>query len=249
MGTTQVSCTASDAVGQAASCEFSIQVLKPPKLKYTKFMAFGDSITEGEIGAVSRFRIVDPTKAYPTLLQQMLAARYTAQTVTVTNEGEGGESATDAVGRLQNLLATRHPQVVILSEGTNDLNGGSSHIYPAADAMEDMARRIVESGAVAIVGTVPPMRAGFPKAGCPDCVVPYNARVVTLATRRGARIVDIYRVLKAHITTLIGDDGIHPTAAGYEAMATAYFNAIVKWFGPDPGGADAAGQAGYVDHH
>ena len=253
IGTTAVSCSASDAAGQTASCQFSIRVLKPPQIQYTKFMAFGDSITEGQVGVVSSFRIVDETKAYPTVLRQMLVARYTAQTITVVNAGLGGEFATGSgtYGRLQHALAANHPQVVILSEGTNDLNAGyQDSITPTANAMEDLTRLVLSFGVkVVIVGTIPPMRPEGPKAFCPDCVVPYNSLVKTLVSAKGARTVDTYTLLKKNLGTLIGDDGIHPTAAGYETMATTYFNAIVKWFEPDPGSAIAAGQAEYGNHH
>jgi lysophospholipase L1-like esterase len=251
IGTTTVSCEARDAAGQTASCQFSVRVLKPPRIKYTRFVAFGDSITEGETGTSLLFgpRIVDSAHSYPTLLGQMLSARYTAQKITVVNEGRGGELAVNATPRLLSVLSADRPQVVILSEGSNDLNGGASHIKPASDAMEDMARKIVESGRIAIVGTVPPMREGLRRAGCPECVVPYNARVVMLTSRRGAQIVDIYPLINSNITALIGVDGLHPTAEGYQVIAQAYFDAIVKLFETDPGGAIASAQARHDDHH
>ena len=247
IGTTRVSCTATDAAGQQASCQFSIAVAAPPppppRLGYTNFMAFGDSITEGVVSPAPAFLILDPASAYPTKLHQMLAARYTAQTITVANEGKGGEFATGALGRLQSALAARHPEVVLLSEGTNDLNGGKmSAIEPAARALEDMTRAILDSGAVAIVGTIPPMREDGPKAGCPSCVEPYNARVVALTSARGARIVDIYALLKADMPRFIGADGIHPTAAGYDVMAKGYYDAIVAWFETRTAGAAPSGR-------
>ena len=230
VGTTPVACTASDAAGQSASCTFAVDVLAPPRLQYTRFMAFGDSITEGETGSAGSFRIVDSSAAYPTRLQQMLAAHYTAQTVTVVNAGMGGQWAQYDLGRLQQALAAWRPDVVLLSEGSNDLNNGSEYIVPAANAMEDMTRAILASGAVAVVGTIPPMRPGLKRAGCPECVVPYNLRVVSLTSGKGAKIVDVYARIAPEIDLLIGPDGLHPTAAGYEVIAQAYFKAITGWF-------------------
>ncbi len=53
VGTTTVSCTATDALQRADVCSFAITVLAvppPPKLAVTRFFAFGDSITRGEDG-------------------------------------------------------------------------------------------------------------------------------------------------------------------------------------------------------
>jgi hypothetical protein len=53
VGTTSVSCTATDALQQTAVCLFVITVLapvQPPVLAATSFLAFGDSITWGDDG-------------------------------------------------------------------------------------------------------------------------------------------------------------------------------------------------------
>jgi hypothetical protein len=53
MGSTLIKCTAEDTNHLTASCEFEVQVLaappKPPapQISATRFVAFGDSITEG----------------------------------------------------------------------------------------------------------------------------------------------------------------------------------------------------------
>ncbi len=251
IGATTVSCEARDAVGRTASCQFSVRILKPPRIKYTRFVAFGDSITEGETGTSLLFgpRIVDSAHSYPTLLGQMLSARYTAQKITVINEGRGGELAVNAPPRLLSVLSADRPQVVILSEGSNDINGGMSGIQPAAFAMEDMTRAIVQSGAVAIVGTIPPQRPGGHRAWCPECVVPYNQEVVMLTSGKGAQIVDIYKVLNRDPDLYISPDGLHPSQDGYALIAQTYFKAIVKLFETDPGGAIASAQARHDDHH
>jgi len=229
IGTTPVSCTARDAAGQTKTCAFSVAVAAPPRLKFTKFMAFGDSITEGVVSPAPTLLRLDLASSYPTRLQQQLTARYTAQTVTVVNAGKAGEFAADALPRLQHELKANRPQVVILAEGTNDLN---AQLGPDQTAvrMEDLAREVIYFGAIAVVGTIPPMRPGGPKANCPDCVPPYNARVVALTSSKGARTVDIYPVIAADMPLLLGADGIHPTVAGYQAIATTYFDAIAALF-------------------
>ena len=48
VGSTRVACAASDSRGNAASCSYDV-VVAPPPLPRTSFLAFGDSMTAGEI--------------------------------------------------------------------------------------------------------------------------------------------------------------------------------------------------------
>jgi lysophospholipase L1-like esterase len=87
VGSTTVACTATDAVHRANSCTFSVTVSPPaPHLSVTRILAFGDSITEGEVPLASEFglrlRLVMPGQSYPADLTSMLAQRYTAQGAT-----------------------------------------------------------------------------------------------------------------------------------------------------------------------
>src|SRR5207247_1531394 len=109
VGTTSVSCTARDARQHLASCSFLVSIMRLPQLAATRFLAYGDSITAGELdtlcGSTTTFglgylealqnapRVFDPGRAYPTKLQSLLAARYTAQTITIVNAGLSAERA------------------------------------------------------------------------------------------------------------------------------------------------------------
>jgi lysophospholipase L1-like esterase len=84
IGSTAITCTATDAVRRTASCSFAVTVtLPPPHLGVNRILAFGDSITEGEVPAVGEFRIrprfVEADKSYPADITTLLAQRYTAQ--------------------------------------------------------------------------------------------------------------------------------------------------------------------------
>src|SRR5690606_955153 len=47
VGSTLVRCTVTDAIGQG-SCTFRVEVTRPAKrLKFKRFLAFGDSVTQG----------------------------------------------------------------------------------------------------------------------------------------------------------------------------------------------------------
>ena len=78
----------------------------------------------------ARARFLDVNSAYPTKLEALLAARYRAQSLTVRNEGASGECVSAAsctpagVPRLPGVLAADMPEVLLLQEGINDVNGG-----------------------------------------------------------------------------------------------------------------------------
>lgn len=67
-GATRVVCTATDSKNITASCSFNVMVTIPPKIGATAFVAFGDSITAGEVrseGSSAGLHTlkVDPIKA------------------------------------------------------------------------------------------------------------------------------------------------------------------------------------------
>src|SRR5579859_3609417 len=87
VGSTAVKCVATDAVRRSASCSFAVSVALPsPRLGVTTILAFGDSITEGEVPVAGEFSVlsirpmfVEPNNAYPADLTILLGQRYTAQ--------------------------------------------------------------------------------------------------------------------------------------------------------------------------
>ena len=143
IGTSTVTCTP-DQPTLASSCSFSITITPPDrKLRFTRFMAFGDSITlgflrtllppgvtAGEILALLRTggrsnpgisTAVDLLTAYPAQLQNLLSSVYVTQQINVANEGQGGEMTTDGVSRLTSSLLSVQPDALLLFEGFNDL--------------------------------------------------------------------------------------------------------------------------------
>ncbi|MEK6630721.1 MAG: HYR domain-containing protein, partial [Acidobacteriota bacterium] len=120
-GTTTVTCRASDAGTQSAVCSFQVTVVRPPELTATRFMAFGDSLTEGQQVLALPFLVVVPNEAYPFRLNILMSARYEDQTIVVDNEGKSGEWISDGLARLPGVLTARNPQVLLLLDGANDL--------------------------------------------------------------------------------------------------------------------------------
>ncbi len=244
-GITEVQCSASDAANQRVSCLFNVIINAfSPQLARTRFLAFGDSLTLGEIttptdssarvgeGRSYILRVV-PGASYPTKLAEMLKGRYRSQigNIEVTNAGRSGEWAQDGAKRLVQVLNGSRPEVVILLEGVNDiatlLDRG---IGPAASAIASMIRESKGRGAEVVVGTLPPSRPAGDHALPASLVMQYNERLRQVAASEGATLVDLYSPMLGLVSVYIGVDGLHPNEEGYRRMAELFMHAIREKF-------------------
>jgi len=242
LGTNSVSCTATDSQARHANCSFSVVISAVPVLKHVKFLAFGDSVTEGTISSPCpaneafdtlwmKMAVVAP-QSYPYKLQALLAARYTSQMVSVTNEGKAGENVATGSARLPGVLDKTEPEVLLLLDGFNDLLAAGrkgtfdTEIPRIAGELEDMVKEGRSQNASVLLATLP---AGDP-AGCRGQGAPgipaLNDRIRRIAADEGATLVDLYGGLGGSPTGVIGIDGLHPTDDGYTKMAQVWFDAI-----------------------
>lgn len=198
-----------------------------PRIAKTRFVAFGDSLTEGVVSApvTLRLTLIDAPSAYPGRLVAALRARYYDQTdIVVLNEGKAGEFALDGKARLPDVIKADSPQVVLLMEGANELNVlGRRGVSRAVGALEDMIKDATRRGCVVFVATLPPQRAsGINGAGAPY-VEELNAQIRKTAADEGAALVDVYSQFDL---SLVGQDGLHLTEAGYVRLAEIFAGTI-----------------------
>lgn len=235
VGSTTVTCTATDARARSASCSFAIVVSPPPRLSATRFLAFGDSLTQGEIvseGSVGGIRplLIDDAKAYPTVLRELLNSRYTVQTVSVINRGQRGVKAVDAPPDLSAFLALNQYDAVLLMHGNNDLLlQDSIAMAAAANAMQQMVRDAKSRRVQVLLATLPPQNVDgcCPRRGVgAPLVVPYNDRLKLIAASENVPLVDVYQAFSGELARLIDFDGLHPTAEGYRRIADTFFDII-----------------------
>jgi lysophospholipase L1-like esterase len=244
IGTTAVTCKATDSLNRSSECAFPVTVSKLAQLSRTRFLAFGDSITAGEVtfpvvGAVSHAaglitkQIVVPSAAYPTVLERTLRGRYSSQaaSITVANYGLGGEKAINARARFIEALNIVRPEAVLLWEGHNDIGGGiDGAASGAASEMRAMAAEARLRGMRVFIGTMVPPRPGGTKPIGQLYVDDFNNRMRALAANEGAVLVDIYGALLPEVTRWVGIDGLHPTEVGYAKIADVWFQAIQATF-------------------
>ena len=225
------------------SDEVSVTVV--PTLRISSIVAFGDSLTAGVTSSViPTSEQLEPNSSYPALLLELLNQRYSAQTFRVTNAGVPGEHAAEAISRLQRELGSLQPDVVLIMEGTNDLDPDSTTPgLRGAEAIETMVQDARSRGVDPILATIPPQRGS--SRGTEPRVDPYNDIMRQIAIRQSVPLVDVHQIInfgqclgaESLVLSCLGDDDLHPTAQGYGLIANAFFQRLMDLYeSRSPGG-------------
>jgi lysophospholipase L1-like esterase len=207
------------AVGVAAL--LLLPAAAPAQLRY---LAFGDSITEGTGDDPERTE-----RGYPPRLAALLEAA--GIEALVENHGVGGERTPEALERV-NAVLNRGGDAFLLMEGSNDISRQIS-METTLFNLGEMARRAQLRGISTVHATVIPR---VPWANV-DADNKANARFAQalrdLAEAAGRRLVDTFEIFGA-LPDAFGDfylrdtdDHVgHPNAAGYDAMARAFADVL-----------------------
>jgi lysophospholipase L1-like esterase len=237
VGRTAVTCNGADTKGLTGTCTFTVTVTAPPTISLTQYLAFGDSITAGEITIIGEGGIhtlqLFPGLAYPADLQSSLRARYTAQSMVVTNSAFKGETTSIGLSRLQIPSTLAGQQVLLLMEGANDINQATdAQVLTALSNIRAMVRLAKGRGVRVFLATLPPQNPAAVgcsvvcRAGGVQQLPGYNLGLKAIAASENVALVDVFAALSGDLTTFIGPDGLHPTAGGYQATAQAFFDSI-----------------------
>jgi lysophospholipase L1-like esterase len=143
------------------------------------------------------------------------------------NRGIGGQTSSQMVLRMMSDVVALEPRAVHIMAGTNDIAGntGPMTLQMSADnfkAMVDVARR---HSIQVLLATIPPA-ASFPWR--PDLetrkpIQSMNRWLRHFAEQSGLLLVDYWPVLDDGTGAMkpgLSADGVHPTEAGYDSMAT-----------------------------
>ncbi len=209
----------------------------------TRFMAFGDSITWGQISSFDGSILFDqlPGTEYPVQLDAQFESAFPSQDFTVTNEGVPGEWALQAIssGRFAQRMAAQRPQALLLLEGINDLNNAQSTTATVGylQQMVEIARLYNTTVFIATMfQTCVSDNNGQIRPNAADKIVGFNNAVKTMAAgRQNVYVVDLYPVFGNNCgpnggTGILGGDGLHPNPSGYSLIATAFRNAVSSVF-------------------
>jgi acyl-CoA thioesterase-1 len=172
--------------------------------------AFGDSLSAG-FGA-------EAGKSYPDFLQKLLDAK--GYKYRVVNAGVSGDTSTDGVERVGDVLAAK-PAAVILELGGNDGLRG----LPVAGTKANLEQLIValqKSGAkVVLAGITLPRNYGATYIQSFDKIYTDLAKQYKLTL-----IPFLLQGVAVSGPGLMQQDGIHPTAAGNEKVAATVFKYV-----------------------
>lgn len=225
------------ALGIAAVCAAMAACTSPlaprvPFLKATRYLAFGDSLTEGVVtSGNSPFTGLTAglPVSFPFQLDELLRDRYPDQNPVVFNAGRAGENAVDALPRLRAVLDEADADVLLLLHGANDLNGGIGRVPATLEAIRGMIREARGRGVAVMLATQPPQCTGGtpPRGGAASFLAGFNQSLAAMGTQEGARIVDLFSKVDV---SLQGPDCLHPKAAGYTRIAEIFFDEIIAAF-------------------
>lgn len=184
----------------------------PSKREGPVIVAFGDSLTAGVAG-----------KSYPEYLDDIL--REHGYKYAVENQGVSGDTTTDGLARIENVIAAK-PALVILEFGGNDGLRGVP-VDSTRKNLEEMISRIQEAKIpLVLLGITLPPNYG------PDYVKPFTAMFPELAKKY--KIASLPFLL-AHVyqdPKLMQPDGIHPNGDGNRIVAQDVFQLISKMLKP-----------------
>ena len=242
LGATTVTCVASDHLGRQAACSFGV-TLSAAVLSVTRFLAFGDSFTEGENGRLTAFGtpFLDVPNSYPTKLAALFAAEFPDQGIVVVNRGQSGEAVEDGLTRLPGELAAVRPDALLLLDGYNNLLDdcpfgeaiGSTcraTVDYVVSKLRDMIRTARGAGVryvfVSTLTPPGPVVGPEPRAISLDAVAQVNDRIRPMVPAEGAVLVDPYPLFLGHEAEYVDEDGLPLRPAGYQVLAETFFSAI-----------------------
>ncbi len=165
-------------------------------------VALGDSLTAGHG--------VEAHEAYPARLEALL--RREGYRYRVVNAGVSGDTTAGGLRRVEWVLRA-HPDVAIVALGANDGLRGLS-VAAMRENLERIVRRLQEAGArVLLAGMRLPPNYGA------EYTREFAAAFPAVARGTGASLMPFLLDGVAARPALNQADGIHPNAAGHQAMA------------------------------
>lgn len=162
-------------------------------------VAFGDSLTAG-FGAA-------PQESYPAELERLLGRE-------IVNRGRNGDTAADALARLESDVLVLDPSLVLVTLGGNDVMRRVP-VEETVSSLREIFTRLTARGAMVVYLGIDP---------------PFVGPARTDAIRELCRELGVLHVDRV-MAGLWGDparmaDRIHPNAAGYRVMAERVHEAL-----------------------
>ncbi len=162
-------------------------------------VAFGDSLTAGVSG-----------RSYPEALQDLLDRD--GYKYRVENQGVSGDTTSDGLARIDNVIAAK-PALVLLEFGGNDGLRGVP-VEATRDNLNQMVQRIKSAQIpLVLLGITLPPNYG------PEYVQPFTAIFPSLAAQEHIKLMPFLLLHVYQNHALMQPDGIHPNEEGNKIVA------------------------------
>lgn len=148
---------------------------------------------------------------YPSILAGMIGK-------TVINRGQGGAKSSSGADQVASALAADQPAFLLILYGANDVIHGYSHDSVIAN-LRTMISAARANQTVPILATLTPMSGSHVLwAGDASAL---SDEIRSLASQEQVSLADLEKAFGSD-PTLISDDGLHPSQAGYEKIAEVF---------------------------
>jgi lysophospholipase L1-like esterase len=186
------------------------------------YTAFGDSITLGLVVLGRNPLVVQHTPGYVGPLRGMLDDVF--GTVTISNDGVGGELTSEGVNRISGVISARRPDALLLMEGTNDI---TFLVDPATIAfnLQQMINRAkgAQPGIVNFLGMIIPRNEGWNNE-LNRRTDEVNVLLAGVAEATRATLVDTHTALDGQ--GALFSDHVHPNGDGYAVLAGSWYDVV-----------------------
>jgi lysophospholipase L1-like esterase len=184
------------------------------------YMAFGDSITRQEDAPQQN--------EYPRRLQDLLAAHFGG--AEVTNQGRDGTNSYEGMDRITRNVQAQRPAYTLLLYGTNDWHDQTCQDAPpcrVVDNLRVMVHAVKRERSLPVLATIPPVNPALNPAQRNEWVRVVNDALRPMAQQEGALLVDVHAAfMRQPALGPLFADHVHPSDAGRQIIAEAFFQAI-----------------------
>jgi lysophospholipase L1-like esterase len=222
----QLADPAADEDGCAAPAAASTGAVPRRPRVWTRYVALGDSLTEGLVDA-------DPARedGYVGWADRLAAhldavAAQAGHRVAYANLAVRGRLLDDIVGPQLEAALAMEPDLVSIVGGGNDIMRPSVDLTELAERLETAVVRVRATGADVLLATpTDPREAGLFRALRPRHAV-HAANILTIAQRHGAHVLNLWGSDWLRDWRMWGADRIHPTSEAHRRLGLAALLAL-----------------------
>jgi lysophospholipase L1-like esterase len=185
------------------------------------YLAFGDSITDGEGSSDGQ--------GYADKLLNLLGPYFGR--ADVHKWGRSADTSLESAQATGTPLRAVHPAYTLILFGTNDWHDSRcKDMTPECftiDALDSIVQDVKAFESLPVLGTLPPVNPDLAPASRNEWVEATNEEIRALAQREQVLLADVQGAFTAQpsLSALFADD-VHPNDAGFDVLAQAWFDAI-----------------------